>query len=904
MHRRGPGSPKRAGKSPGPGGGKKPPTAAAAGKPGTAKAPKIKDAAGGGKKADVASVGTTDSAKTAGVTEPNVFKEIFDYQAALPKAPDHPEGVQVKAGLSTLAGVYLPCFQNILGVIVFLRLTWFVGEAGALEIFQVIFTCCLITFTTSVSMAAIATNGPVPAGGAYYMINRCLGPEFGGAVGILFYLGTTIGSSMYVIGAIELMLLYVIGEQMMIAFTAEKPTAEDAAQKFNNFRIYGTALLLALASIVYLGVVIVTKFAIVALICVIMALLSIFVGIFYNWSGNHSVLVCVVGKRLVKYMEPSKCTVDGLKEVMCDNVTNSLSECDAYFNNHISQISLQQAFPGISSNTIFDAIYNLYSGDNDYISWSYDRTDYAPEDTGTDGRFSSSHWVTADSTTSFLIVLGIFFPSCTGIMAGSNRSGDLKKPQHAIPIGTIAAILTTSFIYLSMGLLYAGTVNRLVLLDKFGKSLAPGSGGMVAAYLSIPHKYNPTSPTATEIGALLSTIGAGLQSLTGAPRLLQAIAKDGFIPMLNPFATLDNRGEPCRALVLTVCIAEVGIIMGDLDLIAPLLSMFFLLFYAGVNVACTVMSLSANPGWRPSFRYYHWSISLIGVVLCVGAMFSIDYKLALLALAIFAVCFYGIKFFGGVQEWGAGVRGLALSFATQSLIRVSKTYEIRYWRPQIIHIITLDKKRIEVKPKEDVEGVEEHPGQIRSAAVQESVSEGEVDNVIYEWKVRRSDIQLFNLGSQIKQGAGLAIGGCVVTLGASSKMNIINKLKVMIQQTMKKQDLDGLAEVSVSKDGSLDNVKNAISSLIQLTGLGTLRPNTVMVNFPKRSSKVQYEKFKRVLEEAVAYEKAVIVPVGGVRTWDEVVTSKERGYIDLVLLNQHDSGLLLMIAYLIHNHPM
>jgi len=206
----------------------------------------------------------------------------------------------------------------------------------------------------------------------------------------------------------------------------------------------------------------------------------------------------------------------------------------------------------------------------------------------------------------------------------------------------LQAILTTTCIYLAMAVMLTGTSHRLVLLDKFGKSLADG-GGMVTSYLSYPPKTDPKTPTVTEVGALLSTIGAGLQALTGAPRLLQAIAKDNLIPLLNPFAVLSGRGEPFRALVATACISEIGILIGQLDLIAPLLSMFFLLFYAGVrrswelclrlvkcvlclqvNVACTVMSLSANPGWRPSFRYYHWSVSMVGVVLCLGAMFRCE----------------------------------------------------------------------------------------------------------------------------------------------------------------------------------------------------------------------------------------------------------------------------------------
>nr|KAF6423768.1 solute carrier family 12 member 5 [Rousettus aegyptiacus] len=92
--------------------------------------------------------------------------------------------------MGTFMGVYLPCLQNIFGVILFLRLTWVVGIAGIMESFCMVFICCSCTMLTAISMSAIATNGVVPAGGSYYMISRSLGPEFGGAVGLCFYLGT------------------------------------------------------------------------------------------------------------------------------------------------------------------------------------------------------------------------------------------------------------------------------------------------------------------------------------------------------------------------------------------------------------------------------------------------------------------------------------------------------------------------------------------------------------------------------------------------------------------------------------------------------------------------------------------------------------------------------------------
>uniref|UniRef100_A0A8D2KY54 Solute carrier family 12 member 5 n=1 Tax=Varanus komodoensis TaxID=61221 RepID=A0A8D2KY54_VARKO len=103
--------------------------------------------------------------------------------------------------MGTFMGVYLPCLQNIFGVILFLRLTWVVGIAGIMEAFCMVLLCCSCTMLTAISMSAIATNGVVPAGGSYYMISRSLGPEFGGAVGLCFYLGTTFAGAMYILGA-------------------------------------------------------------------------------------------------------------------------------------------------------------------------------------------------------------------------------------------------------------------------------------------------------------------------------------------------------------------------------------------------------------------------------------------------------------------------------------------------------------------------------------------------------------------------------------------------------------------------------------------------------------------------------------------------------------------------------
>ena len=140
----------------------------------------------------------------------------------------------------------------------------------------------LQTMLTAISMAAIATNGVVPAGGSYFMISRSLGPEFGGAVGICFYIGTTVAGAMYIIGAVEIALKYLIGAPMSLF----GPDINDDSVVFNNYRVYGSLMLFVMGTIVFFGVKIVNKFAGLALVCVLGSIVCIFVGILVNFKGN------------------------------------------------------------------------------------------------------------------------------------------------------------------------------------------------------------------------------------------------------------------------------------------------------------------------------------------------------------------------------------------------------------------------------------------------------------------------------------------------------------------------------------------------------------------------------------------------------------------------------------------
>lgn len=784
----------------------------------------------------------------------SAISAMANYSAVIQQAPTDPDAKQPeKAMLGTLLGVYVPCIQNIFGVILFIRMTWIVGTAGAIEGFMVVLVSCCVTMLTAISMSAIATNGVVPGGGSYFMISRALGPEFGGAVGILFYIGTTFAGAMYIIGAVEIAIIYLLPQMSLFG-----DDLTDDFVKFNNYRVYGTLLLMIMGFIVFLGVNFVNKLGGVALICVLMSIVSIYVGIFVNAYGNDKANICVLGSRLLmgRY-DNDTCGRDPhiapvVWDEFCDILPNKTKiprnetteddyTCDNYFNEN--NITYRRGIRGMATQpSMFLAnLRNKYYDNGFVVSDSKKETEYNL------GGGNSFNYVNVDVFTSFTILIGIFFPSVTGIMAGSNRSGDLADPQKSIPVGTICAILTTGTVYLSSVLLFSATVDPLLLRDKFGQSIG---GSLVIGNVAWPH------PKVIEIGSLLSTFGAGLQSLTGAPRLLSAIAKDGIIPILQPLGVQSKSGEPTRALGFTLCLCTVAVLIGDVDAIAPLLSMFFLMCYGFVNLACALQTLLRTPNWRPRFKFYHWSLSLLGVFLCVAVMFMTSWYFALLAMGIAGIVYKYIEYRGAEKEWGDGIRGLALSAARFSLLRLEEgPPHTKNWRPQILILSKLDDK-LNVKHK-----------------------------------------RLFTLAAQLKAGKGLTIGVSVVEGEFGKMYGESQAARQSIRQAIQAESVKGFPEVVVA-----ESVTDGISHLIQTSGLGGMKPNTVILGWPNSWRKKE-DDTKRVFVDAIrsagAAKMALLVPKGIQRYPDSGDSVK--GNIDIWWI-VHDGGLLMLLPFLLKQH--
>ena len=146
-------------------------------------------------------------------------------------------------------------------------------------------------------------------------------------------------------------------------------------------------------------------------------------------------------------------------------------------------------------------------------------------------------------------------------------------------------------------------------------------------------------------GIFASTLSSALASLVGAPKTFQAVCKDQLFPYIDFFGVGYGAGEePRRGYLLAFFVAIGFILIGDLNVIAPIISNFFLIVYALINYAVFAASLGRSPGWRPSFKYYNMWVSLLGALLCIAMMFLIEWWAALVTIVIVIVLYKYIDF--------------------------------------------------------------------------------------------------------------------------------------------------------------------------------------------------------------------------------------------------------------------
>ncbi len=442
----------------------------------------------------------------------------------------------------TFSGVFTPDVLTILGVIMYLRLGWVVGNAGFLGAVAIILLAKTVTICTGLSMASITTNIKIGAGGAYSIISKSLGLEAGGSIGIPLYIAQTLSAALYIIGFTEAWLLI--------------------------FPTHPPVLISSLA-----------------------------------W-------ICLI----------------------------TISYISAHFAIRVQYLIM--LIMGLSLLSFF-------------------ATPAAP--------VSSSVLIGSFKDASFWQVFAIFFPAVTGIMAGANMSGDLEQPRRSIPLGTISSILVTMVVYIGIAYVLSriATVeelrsNQMIMVEK------AFWGPMVIA------------------GIMGATLSSALGSMIGAPRVMQALAEQKTLPFHSFFAVKSKTNEPRNAIIFTGIIIETALIFGNLDFLASLITMFFLITYGMINLVVFIEQSMKIISFRPTFKIPRF-VSFFGAVSCVVIMFLIDPVFSLIAIITIVALYVWLTKIELKADWGDIRGGLFLVLAERAS-RLSAKYPRHQitWKPDFL----------------------------------------------------------------------------------------------------------------------------------------------------------------------------------------------------------------------------
>lgn len=277
----------------------------------------------------------------------------------------------------------------------------------------------------------------------------------------------------------------------------------------------------------------------------------------------------------------------------------------------------------------------------------------------------------------FFTVFAIIFPAFTGMTAGVGLSGDLEKPSRSIPLGTLAGTLTGMVIYVLIALKLSSSASPTDLANTDHLVMADIAW---QGWLIIP------------IGLAAATVSSALGSLMVAPRTLQAIARDGIFPTIRVNSWLSKgkgkNDEPFNATVITISMALIFVFMGELDFVAEIISMFFMVTYGSLNLISFLQHFAADPSYRPTFKS-RWWISLFGAIACFGLMFFMNAAYALLAVAMMTI-FYVI-----INHYNPDKKNIALIFQgvifqisrqIQVFLQKADKEQTASWRPSAVCI--------------------------------------------------------------------------------------------------------------------------------------------------------------------------------------------------------------------------
>eukprot|EP00949_MAST-11_sp_MAST-11-sp1_P004576 g4576.t1 len=627
-------------------------------------------------------------------------------------------------------GVFARCLLNIFGVIMFLRVPWMVAYAGVLNSLLIIIVSVVITTISATSLSAICTNGLVAGGGAYYLISRSLGPEFGGAIGIMFFVANAVAVPMYLIGFAETIVNMAGGETIMVEGW--------------DLRIISFISLAFITIICFAGLKYVVKFQLMLLALLVLSILAFIVGIFIPHpelpAYNDGLSTDIIGQNFMP---------DWNRKHVVTTLNGTTLRCEVPTPNGPTPTAQMTAAEVLE---------------------------------------------TADGSVNFAVALAVFFPAVTGIMAGANISGDLKDPSSAIPKGTNLALGVSTIVYIVLVFCVGASGIRSVAGIAQGEACPFGGTFHDSSFMARVSLWPPI----VYAGIFASTLSSGIASLVGAPRILQAVAKDKLFPYTDILAKgTGSADEPLMAYALTILITVGCVLVGELNAIAPLITNFFMSSYALTNFACYSNSIAKTPGWRPTFRYYNKWLSLFGTFLCVIFMFWLNLWMSLATVIIGIMLHQSVAFLKPDVNWGSAGEGARYLRVLRSLRALETTREhVKNWRPSLLVLAD-------------------------SAADSAGSEEANLTGMLKLTRDCRKGHGMSIVGSVIVGGTAEADGGLL-----SDTISGVEERGELLSELLAREETKAFSRAICA-----DSMRSGRLSLMQASGVGKMKPNTLMLSF-------------------------------------------------------------------------
>lgn len=436
----------------------------------------------------------------------------------------------------------------------------------------------------------------------------------------------------------------------------------------------------------------------------------------------------------------------------------------------------------------------------------------------------------------FWVIFAVFFPAVTGIDAGVNMSGDLKTPEKSIPRGTLFAIVVGSLVYLANVVVSGGsTLRENLIADPFGSLLAQAGP---LAFMVVA-------------GVFAATISSAIGSLLGAPRILQALARDSIFPGLGFFAKGTVQGdEPRRGLWLSY-VMGMGILFmagsggggGALNAVAVVLTMFFLFAYGMTNAAAFIEQFSKNPSFRPRFGFFHWSTGLVGGIGCIVAAFLINPTAALISLVLVTAVFFFISRRVLESSFGDARRGFYFERVRANLRHLAEfPHDPKNWRPTTLALSGNPKTRL----------------------------------------------TLMWYATWLVSGRGIVSMVNVIEGKVHEKVDERRQIQDELKEYLDRKDIQAYVEVIVAP--SFDD---GLSVLLQAQSIGPLKPNMVVSGWP--SMPRDFSQFARQLRVThnLGLSQVILIDHG---------LPVEPRRIDVWWRGKDNGSLMVILAYLLtHN---